>query len=127
MQRTKGPALISWNVTLRCPLKCAHCYADAGVDEAEGVLSTAEAFSVIDQLASTGKPIVILSGGEPLMREDIFEIARYGRERGLVMAMGTSGYLLDGETAKRLAAAGVRSVAVSLDSADPDTHDAFRG
>lgn len=122
-----GPVLVSWNVTLRCPLKCAHCYADAGEHEADGVLSTAEAFSVIDQLASTGKPIVVLSGGEPLMRDDIFEIARYGTERGLVMAMGTSGYLLDEATAERLAAAGVRSVAVSLDSADPDTHDAFRG
>ena len=61
------------------------------------------------------------------MREDIFEIARYGTERGLVMAMGTSGYLLDKATAERLAVAGIRSVAVSLDSADPDTHDAFRG
>ncbi|MDD4568177.1 MAG: radical SAM protein [Methanoculleus chikugoensis] len=127
MQRTTSPALISWNITLRCPLKCPHCYADAGEHEAEGVLSTAEAFSVIDQLASIGKPVVILSGGEPLMREDIFDIARYGAERGLVMAMGTSGYLLDRATAERLAAAGVRSVAVSLDSADPDTHDAFRG
>lgn len=65
MEHAKGPALISWNVTLRCPLKCAHCYADAGVDEAEGVLSTAEAFSVIDQLANTGKPIVVLSGENP--------------------------------------------------------------
>ena len=93
-----GPALVSWNVTLRCPLKCAHCYADAGENEAEGVLSTDEAFSVIDQIAATGKPVVVLSGGEPLLREDIFEIARYGTERGLVMAMGTSGYLLDHET-----------------------------
>jgi radical SAM protein with 4Fe4S-binding SPASM domain len=127
MQRMKGPALVSWNVTLRCPLKCAHCYADAGEHEAEGVLSTAEAFSVIDQLAAAGKPIVVLSGGEPLMREDIFDVARYGTERGLVMAMGTSGYLLDRATAERLAAAGVRSVAISIDSADPDAHDAFRG
>mgnify|MGYP000844952488 FL=1 len=124
---TAGPALISWNITLRCPLKCAHCYADAGESEAEGVLSTEEAFSVIDQIAAVGRPVVVLSGGEPLLREDIFEIARYGTERGLVMAMGTSGYLLDAETARRLAASGVRSVAISLDSADPDTHDAFRG
>ena len=127
MQRATSPALISWNVTLRCPLKCAHCYADAGEREAEGVLSTAEAFSVIDQIATAGKPVVILSGGEPLLREDIFAIARYGTERGLVMAMGTSGFLLDRATARRLAAAGVRSVAISLDSADPGTHDAFRG
>lgn len=122
-----GPVLVSWNVTLRCPLKCAHCYADAGEREAEGVLSTREAFSVIDQLAAAGKPVVVLSGGEPLMREDIFDIARYGTDRGLVMAMGTSGFLLDEATAKQLAAAGIRSVAVSIDSADPGEHDAFRG
>ncbi|WOX55631.1 MULTISPECIES: radical SAM/SPASM domain-containing protein [unclassified Methanoculleus] len=122
-----GPALVSWNVTLRCPLKCAHCYADAGENEAEGVLSTDEAFSVIDQIAATGKPVVVLSGGEPLLREDIFEIARYGTERGLVMAMGTSGYLLDHETAERLREAGIRSVAISIDSVDSQRHDAFRG
>lgn len=141
MQRTTGhsdtdtpspvthpsPALISWNITLRCPLKCAHCYADAGEDEAEGALTTEEAFRVLDQVAAAGRPVVILSGGEPLMREDIFDIARHGTDLGLIMAMGTSGYLLDRETAHRLAGAGIRSVAVSLDSADPATHDAFRG
>jgi radical SAM protein with 4Fe4S-binding SPASM domain len=122
-----APRIISWNITLRCPLKCAHCYVDAGEREAEGVLSTAEAFGVIDQICETGKPVIVLSGGEPLMREDIFAIARYGTERGLRMVMGTSGYLLDPATAKKLHEAGIRAVAISIDSADPSVHDSFRG
>jgi radical SAM protein with 4Fe4S-binding SPASM domain len=100
---------------------------DAGEHEAEGVLSTEEAFTVIDQICETGKPIVVLSGGEPLIREDIFTIARYGTERGLRMAIGTSGMLIDRTTAAQLREAGIRAVAISLDSKDPAVHDAFRG
>ncbi len=122
-----SPRLISWNITLRCPLKCAHCYVDAGERDAEAVLSTEEAFGVIDQICETGKPVVVLSGGEPLMREDIFAIARYGTDQGLRMVMGTSGYLLDQAMAKKLRDAGIRAVAISIDSADPAVHDAFRG
>jgi radical SAM protein with 4Fe4S-binding SPASM domain len=122
-----GPSIISWNITLRCPLKCAHCYVDAGDREADGVLSTQEAFGVIDQICETGKPVVVLSGGEPLMREDIYAIARYGTEQGIRMVMGTSGMLIDRTTAEQLSEAGIRAVAVSLDSASPAIHDAFRG
>jgi AdoMet-dependent heme synthase len=127
MHVTGKPQIISWNITLKCPLNCAHCYADAGKEEVPGVLTTNEAFGVIDQICGTGNPVVVLSGGEPLMREDIFEIARYGTERGLRMALGTSGYLLSQKTAGRLKDAGIRSVAVSIDSANPDVHDRFRG
>jgi len=122
-----APALISWNVTLRCPLKCPHCYVDAGEREVEGVLSTEEAFSDIDQIRRTGTPVIVLSGGEPLMREDIYAIARYGTERGLRMVMGTSGFLLDRTTARLLREAGIRAVAVSIDSAVPGEHDRLRG
>jgi len=124
---TGAPRIISWNITLRCPLKCSHCYVDAGKDEAAGVLGTKEAFSVIDQIRATGTPVVVLSGGEPLMREDIFAIARYGTEHGLRMVMGTSGYLLDQAMAKKLREAGIRAAAISIDSADPSVHDSFRG
>src|SRR4030042_3031154 len=109
-----APRIISWNITLRCPLKCVHCYVNAGQDEVEGVLSTEEAFGVIDQIRVTGKPVVVLSGGEPLLREDIFAIARYGTEQGLRMVMGTSGYLLDQGMAKNLHASGIRAVAISI-------------
>jgi radical SAM protein with 4Fe4S-binding SPASM domain len=91
------------------------------------VLSTHEAFSVIDQIRATGKPVVVLSGGEPLLRKDICDIARYGTEKGLRMVMGTSGYLIDQKTAVNLKNAGIRAVAISLDSKDPATHDSFRG
>lgn len=121
------PRIISWNITLRCPLKCTHCYVDAGEREAEGALSTDETFTVIDQILGTGRPVVVLSGGEPLLREDIFAIARYGTDRGLRMVMGTSGFLIDRQTAAKCRDAGIRAVAISLDSADPAVHDAFRG
>jgi len=123
----RGPRLISWNVTLRCPLRCAHCYIDAGDREAEGVLTTDEAFDVIDQIRAAGKPVVILSGGEPLMREDIFEIARYGTDRGLAMAMGSSGIFIDEQSAGDLRYAGIRKLAISIDSATAAVHDRFRG
>lgn len=122
-----APRIISWNITLRCPLKCSHCYVDAGEQEVAGVLSTEEAFSVIDQIRASGTPVVVLSGGEPLLREDICEIARYGTEQGLRMVMGTSGYLIDQMTAAKIKEAGIRAVAISLDSKDPATHDSFRG
>jgi radical SAM protein with 4Fe4S-binding SPASM domain len=122
-----APRIISWNITLRCPLKCSHCYVNAGENEAVGVLSTQEAFSVIDQIRATGKPVVVLSGGEPLLREDIFEIARYGTEQGLRMVMGTSGFFIDKAVASKLWDAGIRAVAISLDSNNAVTHDSFRG
>lgn len=122
-----APRIISWNVTLRCPLKCTHCYVDASEQEADGVLSTQEAFTVIDQIRMTGTPVVVLSGGEPLLREDIYAIAHYGTAKGLRMVMGTSGYLIDHVTAEKLREAGIRAVAISLDSIDPAVHDSFRG
>jgi MoaA/NifB/PqqE/SkfB family radical SAM enzyme len=100
---------------------------EAGENETAGVLSTDEALAVIDQIRDVGTPIVVLSGGEPLMRTDLCTIARYGTERGLRMVMGTSGYFLDRSNAERLRDAGIRTVAVSVDSADPALHDSFRG
>ena len=91
------------------------------------MLSTNEALAVIDQVRATGTPVVVLSGGEPLMRDDLCTIARYGTDRGLRMVMGTSGYFLDRPMAARLKEAGIRAAAISLDSADPAVHDSFRG
>ncbi len=100
---------------------------DAGVREVDGVLSTEEAFGVVDQICETGKPVVVLSGGEPLMREDVFDVARYGTERGLRMVMGTNGVLIDRTNAAQLREAGIKAVAISLDSTNPAIHDSFRG
>ncbi len=99
----------------------------AGEKEPSGVLSTEEALGVVDQIRAAGTPVVVLSGGEPLMRDDLCRIARYGTERGLRMVMGTSGYILERSMAARLRDAGIRAVAVSIDSADPAVHDSFRG
>ncbi len=119
--------LVSWNITLRCPLRCSHCYSDAGVKEVTNPLSTDEAYRVLEQIRDTGNPVVILSGGEPMMREDIYDIARYGTDLGLLMAMGTSGFFIDEETVIQLKQAGITSVAISLDSVNPSVHDTYRG
>ncbi|MCB2172883.1 radical SAM protein [archaeon] len=121
------PRVISWNTTFKCNLRCAHCYMSSDSQVELDELSTEEGKMLIDQLNELSKPVLILSGGEPLMREDIFELAKYGTEKGLKMAMGTNGTLIDDETAKKLAESGVRSVAISMDSARPEVHDEFRG
>jgi len=119
--------LVSWNVTLRCPLRCHHCYSDAGDQEVSDPLSTEEALHVLKQIHDTGSPVIILSGGEPMLREDIYEIARYGTDLGLRMVMGTSGFFITDDTADRLKQAGITSIAISLDSVNPSVHDKYRG
>ncbi len=118
-----GPVVV-WNVTARCNLRCAHCYAAeaTGGDE----LTTDEGRSLIDDLAGLGVPVLLLSGGEPLMREDVFELIAYARERGLRPSLSTNGTLVDTETAGRLAEVGAAYVGVSLDGLE-ETHDRFRG
>jgi radical SAM protein with 4Fe4S-binding SPASM domain len=125
--REEKPVLISWNVTFRCPLKCPHCYIDAGERDTRDELTTAEARAVIDQIADMKVPVLILSGGEPLMRSDIFELAAYATEQGIRVSLGTSGILIDDAVAAGMKHAGIRKAAISLDSADPAVHDAFRG
>jgi AdoMet-dependent heme synthase len=120
------PGLVSWNITSRCHLNCPHCYIDAG-EESPGVLSTYEAISLVDDLVNAGTKVLILSGGEPLLRQDIYEIARYGSDKGLRIAIGTSGTLIDKTVAGKLRESGVSSVAISLDSAVFSVHDRFRG
>jgi radical SAM protein with 4Fe4S-binding SPASM domain len=122
-----GPNIISWNVTSRCPLACTHCYIDADGCGSPDELDTAEGFALIDQIAAVNRPILILSGGEPLLRPDIFDLARHATRCGLAVAMGTSGVLITDAAAGRIRDAGIRKVAVSIDSTDPRIHDAFRG
>jgi AdoMet-dependent heme synthase len=121
------PALISWNVTFRCPLHCPHCYIDAHEGDSRTELDTRRALNVIDQIAALGTRVLILSGGEPLLRKDIFELAAYAKKCGLHVSMGTSGILIDDKVAIRMKDAGIRKVAISLDSTDSAIHDRFRG
>lgn len=110
-----------------CNLKCVHCRASAQVGRSPEELTTEEALDFVEELASFSHPILVLSGGEPLYRPDIFRIAEFASWRGLKVAMATNGTLVDEEMARRIRMSGVRRVSISLDGADAETHDAFRG
>jgi len=122
------PHVVAWNLTRRCNLECAHCYIAAGPHEtATGELDTAVCLGIVDQvLAVSPAPLLILSGGEPLLREDLTHIARYASGKGATVVVGTNGTLLTDERIAGLKAAGVRGVAVSVDSLRPAYHDNFR-
>ncbi|WP_027719421.1 putative heme d1 biosynthesis radical SAM protein NirJ2 [Desulfovirgula thermocuniculi] len=118
--------LVSWNATNACNLSCRHCYRDAGRKLA-GELDTAEAVNLIDEIARVGFKILIFSGGEPLLRPDIYELVRYAASRGLRPVFGTNGTLITGGVAVKLKKAGAAAVGISLDSTNPSRHDRFRG
>jgi radical SAM protein with 4Fe4S-binding SPASM domain len=121
------PLVLSWNVTRKCDLKCPHCYINATTKQLKNELTTEEAKALIDQICEVSRPLLILSGGEPLLREDVFELIRYGANKGLKMGLGSNGGLVDARTAKRLKEAGIETVSISLDSHIPQQHDEFRG
>jgi radical SAM protein with 4Fe4S-binding SPASM domain len=119
---------VSWNLTQRCNLECAHCYmsAHAGADT-RGELSTAECRRVIDEIARVNPNVfLILTGGEPLLRRDIFDIAGHASDRGFTTVLGTNGVLLREAEARRMREHGVLGASISLDSTDRVKHDAFR-
>lgn len=125
---TYVPHVVAWNLTRRCNLECAHCYIAAGPHEsATTELGTAECLRIVDELlAINPAPMIILSGGEPLLRHDLTDIAAYASQRGATVVVGTNGTLLTDERIGALKAAGVRGVAVSIDSLRPSYHDNFR-
>ncbi|HEX9705516.1 MAG TPA: radical SAM protein [Gemmatimonadales bacterium] len=122
------PHVVAWNLTRRCNLECAHCYISAGPQEsAAWELGTAECFRIVDELLVLNPaPLLILSGGEPLLRTDLEDIARHAAECGATVVVGTNGTLLSDARVASLKAAGVRGVAVSVDSLRPVYHDNFR-
>lgn len=121
------PRLIAWELTGSCNLKCVHCRASAVEDRDPNELTTQEIKDTIDNIATFAKPILILTGGEPLVREDVFEIARYGTEKGLRVVVGTNATLITPEAAGKLLDSGVKRISVSIDGSTPETHDKFRG
>ena len=121
------PRLIFWEVTKGCNLRCIHCRATATELSSPSDLSTSTALGIIDQIASFANPILVLSGGEPLYRSDIFQLARYATDKGLRVALATNGTLVTKEVARMIVDSGVRRVSISLDGADASTHDSFRG
>ena len=119
--------LLFWETTVGCNLKCMHCRAVAEPGRSPEELTTEEARGFVDDLASFSNPILILSGGEPLYRPDILEIASYASEKEVRVALATNGTLVDGGMAKRIHEAGVQRASISIDGIDAKTHDAFRG
>jgi radical SAM protein with 4Fe4S-binding SPASM domain len=121
------PLIVSWNLTRKCNLKCSHCYINATTKELDGELNTQESKNLIDQIAEVSRPLLVLSGGEPLLRKDVYELIQYGTEKGLRMGLGSNGGSIDSRVAEKLKEAGIKTVSISLDSPIPEQHDEFRG
>ncbi|HAY22493.1 MAG TPA: heme b synthase [Desulfobacterales bacterium] len=118
--------LLAWETTRRCNLACAHCRAAAGMGPYEGELTTAEGKALLDDVAGMGPAVIILTGGEPLLRKDIFELAAYGAGLGHRMVMAVNGTLLTPEIARRLREANIQRLSISLDGASAASHDRLR-
>lgn len=119
------PRWIAWELTGRCNLNCIHCRAAASIAEEDGP-TTEEAKGLIDDIATHYNPVIVLSGGEPLLRKDLFEIASYGTEKGLRMCIATNGTLVTEKVCGKMKEAGIRMVALSLDGSKEEIHDDFR-
>lgn len=119
-----GPVVI-WNLIRRCNLLCKHCYSISGDVDFPGELDTGEVFKVMDDLKAFGVPVLILSGGEPLLRPDIFEISRRAKDMGFYVGLSSNGTLVGKHNIKQIADIGYDYVGISLDGLR-ETHDAFR-
>ncbi len=119
--------LIFWNITYRCNLKCIHCYINAIQGLSRDELTTEEALRVVDDAHELRAPLLIISGGEPLIREDIVDIMRRANDYGIKVSLSTNGTLVTREWAQRLRELGVQYVGISIDSPIPEIHDKIRG
>ena len=118
--------LLAWETTRRCNLACLHCRAAAGSGPYPGELTTDEGIKLLDDLATMGQIVVILTGGEPLLRSDIFDLAAYGTHLGHRMVMAVNGTLLTPAIAARLKDAGIQRLSISIDGASAASHDRLR-
>jgi len=119
------PHLIAFEVTRRCRYYCKHCRANAG-PQGDEELTTQQCKKIIASIAKFAKPILILTGGEPMERPDLYEIIEYAKEKGLRVVMATCGYFLDDDSIAKLKKAGVSALSFSIDGATAETHDHFR-
>jgi heme b synthase len=120
------PRLVAWEVTRSCNLNCVHCRAASERGPYPGELNKEKSLRVLAEIASAAEPIVILTGGEPLLREDIFELSLYGTQLGLRMVMATNGTLITPEVGETMKASGIKRVSISIDGANAAEHDHFR-
>ena len=118
--------MVAWEVTRSCNLACVHCRASAVCEPYAGEFDTEKCKRILDEIATVGNPVIILTGGEPMLRKDIYEIAAYGDQKGFRMVLATNGTLVDEAAAKRLMDSGIRRVSISIDGAEAASHDAFR-
>lgn len=124
----RAPMVVIWEVTRACALACKHCRADAITRRDPRELSFDEGCRLMDEVKEFGSPIFVLTGGDPFLRKDLFELARYGTSIGLRVSSSPSGTrLVTAEAMRKAAEAGIRRVQFSLDGASPESHDAFRG
>jgi len=121
----KKPVVV-WNVTRACNLRCIHCYSNSHSATASEELDTAQAKDFIEDLAAFGAPVLLFSGGEPLLRHDLYELAEYATKLGMRAVISTNGTLLDKENTQRLKDIGLSYIGISLDGLEK-THDFFRG
>jgi putative heme d1 biosynthesis radical SAM protein NirJ1 len=121
----KGPVVV-WNTTKTCNLSCTHCYSDSENKNYKGELTTEEAKEFINNLANFNVPVLLFSGGEPLLRKDIFQLVKYAADKGIRPTISTNGTIITSEVARRLKSLGVGYVGISLDGM-PETNDKFRG
>lgn len=122
---TEHHPIVVWNTTFRCNLACAHCYLDAKDRAGSDELSTEEAKVFIDDVAAMEAPVLLFSGGEPLMRKDLFELGRHAKSQGLRIVISSNGTLITPELAEQIADVGFVYVGVSIDGSEA-THDEFR-
>ncbi len=127
MKMKNIPRLIFWELTKRCNLNCIHCRAEAVDQEFSGEMILAQIQDVVDNIASFSKPIMVFTGGEPLYRPDIFDIAKYTKSKDLPIALATNGTLIDRDSARHIKETGFERVSISIDGKDAHSHDTFRG
>lgn len=120
-----GP-VVAWNITRTCNLKCAHCYSSSDANKYDGELTTAEAKKFIDDCADFKVPVLLLSGGEPLIRPDVFDLVRHAKEKGIRATFSTNGTLIDKAVAKEIKSLDIGYVGISLDGLG-EANDKFRG
>ena len=120
------PKWIAWETTQRCNLRCVHCRCSSDMQGAAGDFTTDEAKKLIDDIAGITTPVMVLSGGEPLLRDDVFEIARYGTSKGFRMCMASNGVLVTDEVCRKMLEADIKMVSLSLDGPTAEVHDDFR-
>ena len=125
-QPTAAPVVIVWNFTNRCNLNCLHCHQDSSPTSSNPELTIAQAFKVVDNMANAGVAVLTFSGGEPLLRKDIYKVVKRAKKSGMLCTIASNGTLMTREVAEKLKAAGIERVEIGLDGARAETHEFLR-